>query len=340
MQFDKDKPRRTLNDTLTPVVPKFDSTPTPPPTGNEPPRKKGLMILVAVLAIALVAAAVALVLLNKKSAEHEALAAQNAAQVEELKLTNEQLQLANEYQALNVEYAQYENQMQRVANDSLNLKYLAAKQNVEKLLAELNSEKTKSAAQIKKLQDEISTLKSILRHYVGQIDSLNRENEGLKAENAELSNQNQTLSSQVQNVSRQNEALNERMTLAEKLNVTGITLQGLKKNGKREKNITKAKQLMVTFTIPKNNSTPVGMKKIYMRITTPEGDLLGNGGTFSFEGGTLASTAHKSVEYQGEEIPNVTIYYDVTTTLNPGQYRVELFADNYRLGSKVFTMKK
>ena len=46
------------------------------------------------------------------------------------------------------------------------------------------------------------------------------------------------------------------MTLAEKLNVTGVTLTALNKKGRKEKNVTKARQLMVTFTIPQNNSTP------------------------------------------------------------------------------------
>ena len=79
------------------------------------------------------------------------------------------------------------------------------------------------------------------------------------------------------------------MTLAEKLNVTGISLTPLNKRGKNEKNVTKAKQLMVTFTIPQNNSTPVGPKTIYLRLTGPEGTLLGASGTFSFEGQNIQS---------------------------------------------------
>ncbi len=309
-----------------------------PRSGNN--SKRLLIILACVLAAAIIGGGIWIWQLadSKAAVEAEKVQAQN--DLANLQLSNDELRLANQYQEIQMEYAQYENQMQLIANDSLNLKYQAAKQNVEKLLAELNSEKTKSAAQIKKLEDEIATLKGIMRHYVEEIDRLNKENEGLKAENAEIKNQNQSLTSQVANYSRENSVMQERINLAEKLNVTGINLIGLKKNGKQEKNITKAKQLEVTFTIPKNNSTPVGVKRIYLRITSPEGDLLGNGGNFTFEGASLASTAHKDVEYQGEEITGIKIYYDVNTTLNPGQYRVELFADNYRLGSKTFTMKK
>ena len=259
---------------------------------------------------------------------------------EEAALANEQLQLANEYQALNVEFQQYENQSQLLANDSLVTKYAAAKSKVEKLLQELNSEKKKSAQHIKKLQDEIGTLKNILRHYVAQIDSLGKENAGLRAENAEIKQRNQQLSNRVATESKRNEILSERMTLAEKLNVTGVTLNALKKNGKIEKNVTKAKQLEVTFTIPQNNSTPVGEKTIYLRITNPEGALLGAGGTFNFEGASLQCTARKTIEYAGEEIGGLRIYWDVNTTLTPGDYTVELFADNFRLISRRFTLRK
>ena len=175
---------------------------------------------------------------------------------------------------------------------------------------------------------------------MSQIDSLGKENAGLRAENAEIKQRNQQLTTRVANETKRNEVLSERMTLAEKLNVTGVSLVALKKNGKVEKNVTKARQLDVSFTIPQNNSTPVGEKIIYLRIISPEGSLLGAGGSFSFEGGSLQCTARKTIEYSGEEIPGIHIYWDVNTTLTPGDYLVELFADNFRLASRRFTLRK
>ncbi len=293
----------------------------------------GVIVLGALLLIAILAFVFTATTMNKK-VEEATLAN------EQLQLTNEQLQLANEYQALNTEYAQYENQSQLLVNDSLVTKYAAAKSKVGKLLQELNSEKQKSAQRIKQLQDEIGTLKNILRHYVSQIDSLGKENAGLRAENAEIKQRNQQLTTRVANETKRNEVLSERMTLAEKLNVTGVSLVALKKNGKVEKNVTKARQLDVSFTIPQNNSTPVGEKVIYLRIISPEGSLLGAGGSFSFEGGSLQCTARKTIEYSGEEIPGIHIYWDVNTTLTPGDYLVELFADDFRLASRRFTLRK
>lgn len=283
-------------------------------------------------------AAVAFALYKTTSLTRELEQAQLAN--EQLQLTNDQLQLSNEYEAINSEFAMYEEQAVRVQNDTILAKYTAAKAKVEELLRELNSEKAKSKKRIAELQNEIATLRGLLKHYIAQVDSLGKENAGLRAENQEIKNQNEQLNSRVQEVSRKNETLNQRMTLAEKLNVTGLSLTALKKNGKTEKNVTKAKQLMITFTIPQNNSTPVGEKVIYARIVSPEGSLLGNGGSFSFEGGSVACTARKQVEYAGEEIAGIHIYWDVNTTLTPGDYTVELFADNYRLASRRFTLTK
>ncbi len=262
---------------------------------------------------------------------------------EQMQLEYEQMQLENDYDALNREFAEFENSRQFVMDDSvkrqLTEKYETARLQVEALQQELKNQKNKSAAEIAKLKSEIDTLRKLLRHYVEEINRLNQENEALRTENAEIKEQNTRLNTRVEQTSRQNEQLSKRMTLAERLNVTALTLTPLNKKGKKEKKVSKATQLMVTFTIPQNNSTPVGEKTIYMRIVSPSGQLLSGGGTFSFEGGQVECSAKKIIEYAGEEIGGVTIYWDVNTALTPGEYTVELFADNYRLVSSRFNLK-
>ncbi len=265
------------------------------------------------------------------------------AELEQQQLDMAQADLEREYQDLNDEFAQFENSRRFITDDSvkreLNDKYEAARIQVEKLQQELNNQKHKSAAEISKLRNEINTLRALLRHYVEEIDRLNKENQELRNENQQVKDENRRLSSQVTETSKRNEVLSERMTLAEKLNVTGLTLTALNKKGKTEKKVAKAVQLMATFTIPQNNSTPVGEKTIYMRIISPSGQLLGPGGTFSFEGGNVEYTARKIIEYAGEEIGGVTIYWDVNTPLIAGEYTVELFADNFRLISRKINLK-
>ena len=296
-----------------------------------PSQKKALIIVGALVAVALVSF---FVYYSQKQI------ADARAANEQLMLQNEQLQLKQEYENLSAEFQNYESQTRFLNNDSLLIKYGEAKDKVEKLLTELRTQRITSNKRIKELQDEIETLRGIMRHYVQVIDSLGRENAGLKAENEKIRSQNRQLTTQVSRATKENEDLSKRMTLAEKLNVSGVTLTALKSNGKNEKKITKAKQLRVMFTIPQNNSTPVGEKTIYMRITGPEGYLLGENGTFSFEGGNVAYTERKTFEYAGQEIPDMAIYWNVNTTLNAGTYTVELFLDDYRLASREFTFEK
>ncbi len=300
--------------------------------------KKNLYVIIIVAAVAILAG---WLVFSTVKANKRAEAAQT--EMEQLQLDMAQRDLEREYQDLNDEFAQFENSRKYIKDDSvkreLNDKYEAARIQVEKLQQELAKQKHKSAAEIAKLRSEIDTLRALLRHYVEEIDRLNKENEALRSENKEIKEKNNRLSSQVSEATRKNEVLSERMTLAERLNVTGLSLTPLNKKGKKEKKVTKAVQLMATFTIPQNNSTPVGEKIIYMRIISPSGQLLGQGGTFSFEGGNVEYTAKKSIEYAGEEIGGVTIYYDVNTPLIAGDYTVELFADNFRLVSRQFNLK-
>jgi predicted RNase H-like nuclease (RuvC/YqgF family) len=302
--------------------------------------KRIMLAVIAALLVVIIGLAVWFAIssaANKEAVEAE----KTAREAAELSL---QQDLANsEFEGLEQEFSSIENPRQMIVSDSVKMrlteKYEAARLEVEKLQRELKNTKTKSAKELEDLRGQIKTLRALLKHYIEEIDRLNKENEALRTENAEIKGQNERLSSQVQETSRQNEQLTKRMTLAEKLNVTGVSLSALNSKGKAEKKVQKAKQLMVSFTIPQNNSTPVGEKTIYMRITTPEGQLLDGGGSFSFEGGAVSCSAKKTVEYGGEEISGIHIYYDVRTALNPGTYTVELFADNYRLTSRQFSLK-
>lgn len=317
-----------------PDVPEVDIYDNRP---ERPAKKPGAVkYWLMALAAMLVFAVAALLLVTTKGRTERAALEQEK---EQLELALEQQQLSNEYESLNNEFAQYENQTSLLENDSIVQKYSAAKAQVEKLLQELKNEKNKSAAQIAKLKGEIETLKGILRTYVEQINELKQQNQQLTAENEEVKAQNQRLNQTVENVQADNRQLSERMTLAEKLNVTGVTLNALKKNGKNEKNVTKAAQLKVGYSVAPNNSTPPGQKVIYLRLTNPEGQLLGNAGSFPFEGGKVPFTAMKSIEYTGDEVHD-QIYWNVTSTLTPGTYTVELFTDGYRLCSRTFTLKK
>lgn len=264
------------------------------------------------------------------------------AETENLRLENDRLMLTNEFNQLNADFNQYEDQQVYLKNDSLVQKYNEARLKVEGLLAELDQEKKSNAANRKRIRDlenEINTLRGILKHYLEEIKRLGEENAGLKKEIEEVTQRNRHLASQVSVTTSQNEQLTQTVKIAKKLTITGVTLQALNKKGKNEKNITKARQLAVNFTVSPNNTAAAGLKDFYVRIVSPEGNLLGNSGSFHMDGANVPFTASRQIEYNNDEV-NVTIYWDVNTTLTPGDYTVEIFADGARLTSRHFTMKK
>lgn len=293
--------------------------------------------------LCLIALIVVLIINNNN---HTVAANEAAARADSLAIANDQLLLTNEFNQLNADFNQYEGQQIYLKNDSLVTQYNEARQKVEGLIRELNEEKSKhskdmaaSRAKIKKLEGEIATLKGIVRHYLEEIKRLGEENAGLKQEIEQVTARNEQLSTQVTQATASNAQLTQTVKLAKKLNITGLSFHAYNKKGKVEKNITKARQLGASFTVSPNNTASAGMKDFYMRVISPEGSLLGGAGTFKIDGSSVQYTARRSVEYANEET-NVSIYWDVNTTLTPGDYTVEIFCDGYRLASRHFTMKK
>ncbi|MCH5224289.1 MAG: hypothetical protein J1E82_09630 [Muribaculaceae bacterium] len=306
-------------------------------------QQKLLIAGAAAVALGLIALIIVLIVNNSSRTEE---VNQALAEVESLKLANEQLQLTNEFNQINSDFSQYEDQQIYLKNDSLVQKYNEARLKVEGLLAELAQEKKVNAQtnaankeRIRQLEGEIATLKGIVKHYLEEIRRLGEENEGLKKEIAQVTEKNVELSTQVTQATTKNEELSQTVKLAKKLNITGLSFQAYNKKGKVEKNITKAKQLGVSFIVSPNNTAAPGMKDFYVRILTPEGALLGGGDSFTIDGATVAATAKRQMEYANEEL-SVSIYWDVNSTLTPGDYTVEVFADGYRLASRHFTMAK
>ncbi len=305
--------------------------------------QKKLIAVAAAVVACFVALIITLIVSNNRAVTT---ANEAEARADSLAIANDQLVLTQEFNQLNADFNQYEGQQVYLKNDSLVQKYNEARLKVEGLIKELNNEKRKnsrdmanSRAKIKQLEGEIATLKNIVRHYLEEIKRLGEENAGLKKEILQVQERNEKLSTQYTEASRSNAELSQTVQLAKKLTITNVSFGAYNKKGKSEKNITKATQLGVHFTVTPNNTASAGMKDFYMRILSPEGTLLGSGGSFSIDGVSLPSTASRKVEYDNDETP-VSIYWDVNTTLTPGDYTVEVFCDGYRLASRHFTMKK
>lgn len=235
---------------------------------------------------------------------------------------------------------QYEGYKFSVSNDSLVAQLSTEQAKVQRLMEELRTVKATNAKEIARLKKEITTLRKIMRNYVVQIDSLNRANEQLKVEKHEAEKKYRQVSSTAASLKKEKEQLTERVTLASKLDATGITVTPVNSRGKLAKHIKRMEQFVVNFRIAKNITAPVGEKEIYVRILKPDDDVLvkSRSNLFTFEGKEINYSMKRMIEYEGEEVP-VTMYWDIEEYLSAGTYRVDIFADGNLIGKQTFELK-
>jgi hypothetical protein len=195
------------------------------------------------------------------------------------------------------------------------------------------------AAEITRLKKELATVRAVLRSYVIQIDSLNRLNQDLMTENDRVRSALEQSNQQNQTLTTEKASLSEKVAIAAQLDATNISLTPLKKNGKVAKKMKDAKSLGVSFVITKNVTASNGTRNVYVRVMTPEGEVLNGGGTFEYSGKQMAWSMKKSIEYTGEETA-LTLYWTVNEYLGGGQYNVSIFCDGQAIGSRNFTFEK
>ena len=227
-------------------------------------------------------------------------------------------EMENEYQQFANQYGEMRTQ---ITNDSIIAQLTAEQERTEKLLAELKQVKSNDIKEITRLK----------------IDSLNRLNQSLTAENVRVKGQYEEATKQIEGLNTEKASLSQKVAIAAQLDAVSIVATAINKHGKSTNKVNKAKNIQLNFSIAKNVTTAGGMKNIYVRIMTPNGTLLGNEGSFSYENKELACSMKKTVEYNGQETP-VVMYLNVTQTLLPGTYQVSIFAEGNMIGSKSFVL--
>lgn len=245
--------------------------------------------------------------------------------------------LADEFNELSLQYEGYKFS---VGNDSLVALLSTEQMKVQRLVEELRTVKTTNAKRISELKKELATLRKIMRNYVIQIDSLDRANKELKKENKKVVSQYRAATTKAANLTKEKAALAEQVTLASRLDVSGITISAVNDRGKVQKRIKRMTQFVLNFIIVKNITTEVGEKTVYVRIMKPNDDVLvkSRSDVFPFENKEISYSMKKLIEYDGEE-QAVTMYWDIEEFLSPGTYRVDIFADGNLIGKKSFTLK-
>ena len=242
-------------------------------------------------------------------------------------------EMQNEYEQFAQQYSEMKTQ---INNDSIVEQLTQEQLKTQKLLEELRNVRATDAREITRLKKELATCRAVIRSYVLEIDSLNRLNQNLTAENTRVKGQYEEATRRIESLNTEKSSLSEKVAIAAQLDAVGISMSLNDKKGKSTKKIEKAKNLQVNFSIAKNVTASNGVKTLYVRIQTPNGQVLTNGGTFDYENRSLQYSMKKQVEYTGNETP-VSMFWNISEFLSEGTYKVSIFADGHLIGSRSFT---
>jgi cbb3-type cytochrome oxidase subunit 3 len=288
---------------------------------------KKILIPLIIIGLLLIGGIVYLYLnLNKQKAQNKDM--QELAELDKKEMENEYQQFADQYSEMKTQ----------INNDSIVAQLTAEQNKTQRLLNELKNVKSTDAREITRLKKELATVRSVLRSYVIEIDSLNRLNQNLTMENTRVKGQYEEATRQIEGLNTEKASLSEKVAIAAQLDAIGINMIAKNKRGKSTDKMDKCKIIQVNFSLAKNVTAGNGMKNVYVRITSPTGALLGGEGSFNYENRSMQYSMKRSVEYGGQETP-VTLYWNVSQALVGGTYNVSIFADGNMIGSKSYTIK-
>ena len=259
----------------------------------------------------------------------------------QIAIEEEKRNLEAEYANLAFEYDRFEGSKMLINNDSLINQLENEKLKVQRLQEELKTTNNIDAKRINELKKELATLRSVMRAYIIQIDSLNALNQKLTAENREVSNKYREATETATQLQKDKEELTQKVSLASKLDAIGISINTLNSKGKNTNRISKIEYIEVNFSIAKNVTAQPGERYVYLRIIKPDNDVLikNRNDLFVYEDSEINYSAKKLVEYDSEETP-VTLYWTVEEYLYPGVYRMELLADKEKIVEKSIIWQK
>lgn len=289
-------------------------------------KKNTLFIIIGIVLIAALGV-LAYLLLNEKQA--------NTELREEFRLEKEDLE--SEYTTF---ARQYDELKLTVSNDSLAQLLEQEQLKTQRLLEELRTVKSTNATEIRRLKNELATLRTVMVSYINQIDSLNQINAQQKVVIAEVTQKYNDASRQISDLTEERKNLTEQVTLASQLDATNIHVLPLNKRGREAKRTKDTEKLQINFNIAKNITAKTGDRTLYVRILKPDNDVLTKDAsdTFSYENRELSYSIKKYIEYTGEEQP-VSVYWDVQEFLYAGNYRLDIFAEGNLIGSSSFSLK-
>ncbi|MDR1055527.1 MAG: hypothetical protein LBL90_06845 [Prevotellaceae bacterium] len=250
-------------------------------------------------------------------------------------VTSEKEQVTNELLQLRSEYAEL-----RTSNDTINAQLNREKQKIDLLLDKIKRTDASNRAKIKEYEQELGSLRSLLRGYVTQIDSLNNLNQQLKAENTQIKQRANESQKKLEELSQKTDNLQTMVEKGAVIKGRDVMVSAINSKGKDVSKTRQVEKIRTCFTLTGNAIAEKGIRTIYIRIKGPDGSLLTNSpdNLFSKEDGSqLVYSAMREVDFQGDDL-EVCIFYTDTEYL-AGTYTVEVYLSGTVLGSSQMLLK-
>lgn len=275
--------------------------------------KKIMYVLTAVAVV--LAVALAYIWIQKSSLVNE-------LNLEKEDLTAQMIALQNDYASLSSDY------------DVINSQLDSSREEVSQLIERIKKTDATNRAKIRQYEKELGTLRSIMRNYIVQIDSLNTLNRQLTADAAAARREAAESRRQSEELSRTVESLSDQVAVGAVIKGRGIRLDAYNASNKITDRSSRVVRLVTTLSLVENDLAPKGPVRVYVRVKGPDGILLTNDEqrTFTFEGEPMICSASREVDYQGTEV-EMSIYLNGISEYSKGIHTVDVYTDQALLGS-------
>ena len=242
-------------------------------------------------------------------------------EAEKADLTEQMVALQNDFANLSSDY------------ETINSQLDTSREQVALLIDKLQKTEATNRAKIRQYEKELGTLRSIMRGYIVQIDSLNTLNKKLTAdaaaarqEAAESRRANEQLTQKV-------DQLSGKVAAGSVLKARGLSLQAYNGSDRVSDRSSRVTYMIATLSLVENELAERGPVRVYVRVKDPNGLLLTNGNSTQFSAGgeTLQATASREVDYEGNEV-ELSIYIKDVGEFVKGIYTVEAYTEQGLVG--------
>ena len=248
--------------------------------------------------------------------------------IDKQNLTNELIALQGDYESIQTN--------NRALNDSLNVE----KEKVGQLIERLQKTEATNRAKIRQYEQELGTLRSIMKGYIKQIDSLNTLNISLRNEASEARREAQESKRQYEDLRTTTDELSKKASAGAVVKGRGFNLVAINESNKVTDRSSRARKLRACLSLIENSIAERGYRTIYIRVKDTEDILMTDDSNkvFVCNGEQMIYSASREVDYQGEEV-EICIYFASSENFAKGKYTVEFYTDETKLGTAEMILK-